>query len=334
MAEKNTLGQYFTTNIKLKDKVLEFMLNKSVDILEPSIGRGDLIKHVLDKRPYVKFDMYEIDSTIEMIETIDKDKIIYKDFIKEHLTKKYKTIIGNPPYIRTKKGNLYIDFIDKCYNLLEDDGELIFIIPSDFFKLTCASKLLNDMMLNGSFTHIYHPHDENMFENASIDILIFRYYKNKLIEKKVIYNDKILHIVNGDGLITFVEEKNNSKIMFKDYFDIYVGIVSGKDSVYKNNKLGNIDVINGEDKIEKYIYLKKFPCENDEITNHLLRFKNELINRKIRKFNEDNWFEWGVQLVALNLIFLYKNKDLLYIITCIYIYISLCQNNILKKIQI
>ena len=64
---------------------------------------------------------------------------------------------------------------------------------------------------------------------------MFRYYKNNLNEKKVLYNDKLLYITNSNGLITFGEENNNS-VMFQDYFDIYVGLVSGKEEVYKNEE--------------------------------------------------------------------------------------------------
>jgi adenine-specific DNA-methyltransferase len=39
---------------------------------------------------------------------------------------------------------------------------------------------------------------------------------------------------------------------------IYVGIVSGKEEVYKNNELGNISVLNGEDKIDRYIYIEEY----------------------------------------------------------------------------
>ena len=34
---KHNLGQYFTTNNELKEKVYEFILNKPSNILEPSI---------------------------------------------------------------------------------------------------------------------------------------------------------------------------------------------------------------------------------------------------------------------------------------------------------
>ena len=292
----NNNGQYFTTDNGLKEKLYSFILNNPIEILEPSIGQGDLVTYIKSKIINITFDMYEIDNNIKLLEAIteyDKKNIIYEDFMKVSIKKLYKTIIGNPPYIRTKKGNLYIDFTEKCYNLLEENGELIFIVPSDFFKLTSCSKLLNLMMSNGTFTHIYHPHNEKLFENASIDIIIFRYCKNNLLEKKVYYNDTIMYIINSDGLITFSDKENKNISMFKDYFDIYVGIVSGKDDVYKNKELGNINVLNGENKIEKYIYIDKFPDQNEKINKHLLENKKVLIQRGIKKFNENNWFEWG-----------------------------------------
>jgi len=313
--KKNTthkLGQYFTTHSQLKEKIFEFILNSPSNILEPSIGQGDLITFISDKFPNITFDMFEIDTKIKLLDKIQKDNVVYGDFMKQKITKKYKTIVGNPPYIRTKKGNLYIDFTEKCYNLLNNNGELIFIVPSDFLKLTSASKLLNNMMTNGTFTHIFHPHNENMFENASIDIIVFRYCKNKLLDKKILYNDKLLYITNSNGLITFGKKENNNNVMFQDYFDIYVGLVSGKEKVYKNKKLGNIEVLNSEDKVDKYIYIKKYPCDNKIINNYLLQHKKELIQRKIRKFNESNWFEWGAPR-NINTINNNLGKDCIYI---------------------
>jgi len=293
MPTKHNLGQYFTTNEELKEKVFDFILNRPSNILEPSIGQGDLITFITDRIPGITFDMYEIDQRIKLLEGIDLDKIIYGDFMKQQITKKYKTIVGNPPYVRTKKGNLYIDFIEKCYNLLDDMGEMIFIVPSDFLKLTCASKLLNIMMTNGTITHIYHPHNEKLFENAAIDVIVFRYCRDKSIEKKVLYNERLLYLTNSNGLITFGNETNDDGVLIKDLFDIYVGLVSGKEEVYKNKELGNIDVLNGENKVDRYIYIESFPCENKEINKYLLQYQEQLITRGIRKFNLNNWFEWG-----------------------------------------
>jgi adenine-specific DNA-methyltransferase len=289
---KHKMGQYFTTNLELKEIVCDFILNDPHNILEPSIGQGDLVSYIMEQKSNITFDMYEIDPQIKMLYNIDRNKIIFGDFMIQKINKLYKTIVGNPPYVRTKTGNLYIDFIEKCFNLLDINGELIFIIPSDFLKLTSATKILNQMMNDGTFTHIYHPNNEKLFEDATIDIIVFRYCKNKLLEKKLLFNEKLMYITNSDGLITFSDNLNENKYLIKDYFDVYVGIVSGKDEVYKNNEFGNINVLNGIDKIDKYIYYEKLP-DNIKLNEYMLSHKKSLLKRGIRKFNEKNWFEWG-----------------------------------------
>ena len=103
-----------------------------------------------------------------------------------------------------------------------------------------------------------------------------------------------MYIINTNGLITFSETPPSSTgILLENYFDVYVGLVTGKEEVYKHAELGNIEVLNGEDKRDKYIYIEQFPSNNPQINSHLLKHKRELLERKIRKFNEKNWFEWG-----------------------------------------
>jgi adenine-specific DNA-methyltransferase len=301
---KNKLGQYFTTHPDLKAKVADFILNGADrPILEPSVGRGDLVEYVLHRSPTILFDMYEIDPSIEILDAIlpQLGRIVYGDFLQQSIENRYRTIIGNPPYVksRSKRGNLYIDFVEKCFRLLDDGGELIFIVPSDFLKLTSSAKLLDEMMAVGTFTHIYHPHNENLFQNASIDVIVFRYCRNAELSKTVLHNDQEMEVVNSNGLITFreiVQIAQNRFIqppLFQDHFDIYVGMVSGREEIYKHPTLGNIEVLNDENQLDRYIYLTQFPSGNAAIDSHLLAHKENLIGRKIRKFSETNWFEWG-----------------------------------------
>jgi len=310
MAIVKELGQYFTTDKTLQAKVNEFILNEPEIILEPSVGRGDLVKSVLNIFPKMKFDCYEIDETIDFI--IDTECIVISDFLKTKIKKKYKTIIGNPPYVKTKKTNLYIDFINKCIDLLKNKGELIFVIPSDFFKLTSAIPTIKKMMDNGSITDIFHPHNENLFKNASIDVIVFRYCKDKSLEKQVMYNDELLYIIESRGLLTFSKTNDNEKTIVNELFNIYVGMVTGRESIYKNAKLGNISLLNGKNKIDKYIFIKKFPSENQKINEYLLKHKKELIERKIKKFKESNWFEWGAPR-NIKVMDNSKDKDCIYI---------------------
>ena len=306
MSNVKKLGQYFTKDFSLQRKISEFILNDPEIILEPSVGRGDLPQYFSK----MKFDCYEIDETIDFI--IDTECIVIGDFLKTKIKKKYKTIIGNPPYVKTKKTNLYIDFINKCIDLLKNKGELIFVIPSDFFKLTSAILTIKKMMDNGSITDIFHPHNENLFENASIDVIVFRYCKDKSLEKQVMYNDELLYIIESRGLLTFSKTNDNEKTIVNELFNIYVGMVTGRESIYKNAKLGNISLLNGKNKIDKYIFIKKFPSEYQKINEYLLEHKEELINRKIKKFNEKNWFEWGAPR-NIKVIQSYKGKECIYV---------------------
>ena len=292
--EKYNKGQYFTTNKNLQKYVYTLIKNKPKIILEPSVGQGDLVDYVLKFDKTIKFHLYEIDKQIKLLKSIT-DKVIYGDFLKQKINTTYDTIIGNPPYVKIKKGkNLYIGFIEKCYELLNENGELIFIVPSDFIKLTSSSNIINIMYNNGTFTDIIHPNDETLFENANIDVIIFRYCKNKKLEKKVLINNELKYLINTDGILTYSNKKEDIILdKFEEYFDIYVGIVNGKEAVYKNQEFGNVKVLNDKDKEEKYILINKFPTDNLKLNEYMLNNKETLISRKIKKFNENNWFEWG-----------------------------------------
>lgn len=312
MTDCHAKGQYFTEDKFLQHTVTGLIFNIPSKILEPSIGRGDLVSCVQERFKNVPIDMYELDNEIVMLEGIKREEIIYGDFMQQTVTNKYDTIIGNPPYIKTATGNLYIDFIDKCYHLLETNGELIFIVPSDFLKLTSAVKIIKEMMINGTFTHIIHPNKENLFKNASIDVIVFRYCKNKSLPKKTLFNDEVKYLIHTNGLITFSDTVELQQHIFKDYFKIGVGMVTGKESIYKNNQFGNIQLLNKKDVKDNYILVTKFPTEKKELNDYLLNHKETLINRKIKKFNEENWFEWGaprnVKLIENNM-----GKECIYI---------------------
>ena len=215
------------------------------------------------------FHMYEIDKTLKLsclLPNSYKESIVYKDFLSETINCKYNTIIGNPPYVKKQGSNLYISFIEKCFGLLKDKGELIFIVPSNFIRLTSSKNLINKMLEEGAFTHILHPNIENLFEGAYIDVIVFRYCKDKsLYGSNILFNDEEKRVVAVEGILTF-EPLNQGEPEFlrgsssvpkflrgtdtcggasdrvdfhntetlDQYFDIFVGMVTGRDSVFKD----------------------------------------------------------------------------------------------------
>ena len=76
-------GQYFTTDPFLKDTVNRLIMNNPKTILEPAVGRGNLIEYVMNKRgdSHINYDMYEIDNTIDVIESVKKYEIQFVDFL-------------------------------------------------------------------------------------------------------------------------------------------------------------------------------------------------------------------------------------------------------------
>jgi adenine-specific DNA-methyltransferase len=330
--KKKSLGQYFTKDVSLKKSVFDFIKNSPTVILEPCIGQGDLVSYVLDKLTTVSFDMYEIDTSIEVLHDIDKATVNYCDFLKTEVSITYDTIIANPPFVRTKKGNLYIDFIEKCYKLLNYGGELIFIVPSDFFKLTSSVKLITQMISSGTFTDIYHPNKENLFEDASIDVLVFRYCKDPTLTNDTNYNSTPMKLIHNNGLITFTKKLDSNQASIRqnlsDVFNIYVGLVSGKEEVFKHPTLSNIEVLNREDRVDKYIFAENFPTNDVEINDYLLQHKPTLMDRAIKSFTEKNWFQWGA---PRNIRVMEQNKGKY----CIYVYNLTRQENVafIGKVQ-
>jgi adenine-specific DNA-methyltransferase len=291
VVDKKNLVQYFTISESLQGFVFDKVKHKNYPLLEPSFGAGHLLQKFKELDPNYPMVLYELDKSVKPTITFNScQEVLYGDFTKQNIDKRFKTIIGNPPYVKKSTGNLYIKFIEICYELLEDDGELVFIVPSDFIKLTSASSIIGKMIGNGSFTDFLFPHDENLFEGASVDVVVFRYQKGIVTTKAIVNNKEMFCNVNN-GIITFSESKIVGTPLL-DYFDVYVGIVSGRDEIYRV-PFGNIDVLNDMGRVQKYIYTEVYPTNDIKINQHLEKNKAELLDRKIKKFTESNWFQWG-----------------------------------------
>jgi adenine-specific DNA-methyltransferase len=308
--KKKRLGQFFTISEELQQFIFDHVKNKLELLLEPSFGAGHLLQKFKNYNDNYPMICYEIDNTITPIVTINNfQQLIYDDFTKQTINQTFKTIIGNPPYVKQKTGNLYIKFIELCYNYLDTNGELLFIVPSDFLKLTSAAKLITKMTETGSFTDFLFPHDENLFDEANIDIVVFRYEKGLKQETSRVNGIEKYYNINN-GIITFSDTKI-SGVIVQNLFNIYVGLVSGKDDIYKVD-FGNVEILTDKDKIEKFILIDSFPCNNEQINNHLLQHKSKLLERRIKTFTDKNWFEWGaprnIETIKRNL-----NKPCIYV---------------------
>jgi adenine-specific DNA-methyltransferase len=290
--KQETLGQYFTKSEVLQNFIFEKVQHKQSLLLEPAFGAGHLLTKFLDSNKDYPILCYEIDSTLKPCVRFTKHQTpIYADFFKQTLTQKFKTIIGNPPFVKQKgQCNLYLQFIETCFEALDDDGELLFIVPSDFMKATNASNLIHLMTRVGRFTDFLFPHDEKLFENAAIDIVVFRYQKGVTMDTTRV-NGKEMICTCRNGILSFTDT-NPRGTAVDELFHVYVGLVSGRDEIYRQ-PFGNLTVRLDKDTTEKFIFADTFPTTDSDINAHLLKHKQALLDRKIKKFSETNWYEWG-----------------------------------------
>ncbi|HRK26241.1 MAG TPA: N-6 DNA methylase [Chitinophagales bacterium] len=196
---KNKFGQYFTPKV-----VAEFMIEladifPSSTILEPSCGEGIFLK-LLQQKGFNNLTAYEIDPHLAN----EFSCVKYESFVSAKIENKFDLVIGNPPYIRWKNletelkqelaksviwnkyfnslcDYLYI-FILKSIELLNQNGQLIFVCPEYWMNTTHSISLRNYMVENGYFEEIYHFNETPVFDKVTVSIVVFKYIKSK--EKK------------------------------------------------------------------------------------------------------------------------------------------------------
>ena len=224
MNKRKNLGQVFTPAV-IVDFMISLMRNKG-SVLEPSAGNGAFTS---------KIDAV----SVELDKTFNQHLNI--DFFDYDITSKFDSIIGNPPYVKGKEillgtrklfnknfksilnptANLYLRFIEKCFHQLEDDGELIFIVPKSLFHSTQAHKLNKLLMSEGSYTHVY---DEKFPEwDARLEAVIFRYQKGLFSNTSIKNGKKVFSYSNDIGQLFFTEKRYT--VNMKDLVNIKVSPV-------------------------------------------------------------------------------------------------------------
>ena len=283
------LGQVFTP-----PNVVAFMLDLCQNrgrILEPSSGDGAFFTTLTEQgRDCVG---------IELDPRVAPPGARVMDFFDYPETERFDSIIGNPPYVRyqdiadntkaklrsplfDKRSNLFLFFIEKCVRHLNPGGELVFIVPREFIKLTAAKKMNAWLYEQGSITHFYETGDVRIFGEHTPNCAIFRFEKGRF-DRRMADGRTFTEV---DGQLMFL--RNDHQVRFSDIFTVKVGAVSGADSIY-THPAGNMEFVcsktieTGETR--RMLYGITHP--------HLEQHKTELLARRVREFDESNWWEWG-----------------------------------------
>ncbi len=287
MQNVTKLGQVFTP-----DRVVEQMLHLRHNfgsILEPSAGTGAFLSRLEAGAVGI-----EIDATLNQ-----DTRVIPGDFFAYSLRHRFDTIMGNPPYVRFQdigaktraklplerfeaRSNLYLFFIDKCIDHLKPEGELIFITPRDFLKAASARHVNQRLFAEGSMTHYYELGDQVVFSGFFPNCAIWRWVKGRQSRQMVTGGQFLCQ----DGYISFSEP---APTRLGDCFEVRVGAVSGADAIFADSRRGCTDFVCSttarDGKYRRMIY--------NRMDQSLWPHKAALLRRKVRQFDESNWWEWG-----------------------------------------
>lgn len=284
-------GQVFTPDL-IVERMLSMRQNKGT-VLEPSAGIGVFWKAI------------EGCVGIEIDKDICPIGCLNQDFFTYPTSNKFDSVIGNPPYVAFKnilditkenlfsycnlgeKANLYLYFIRKCFDHLNEGGEMIFITPREFVNAT-SSRSLNELLYNhGTITHFFDEGEKRIFLDAQPNCCIWRYEKGNMSHTTETYSGvKSNKLINGQLLFTNLVYS----VKFSDVFLPKVGGVSGMDEIYTSEQ-GNYDFVvsstNTTGKTRRMIY--------DDEQPHALLIKHRLLlkNRKIKSYSDYDWWTWG-----------------------------------------
>ncbi len=302
------LGQVFTPQA-IVECMLKLVRNRG-RVLEPACGDGAFLKHFPDALG-IEIDPRHAPAGAEVM-----------NFFELPEDERFATIIGNPPYVRYQdissgtrrlargsvldgRANLYLFFIEKCLRHLEPDGELIFITPRDLLKATSAVPLNRLLHAAGTITDFIDLGDTHLFDDATPNCAIWRFQRSDLSRRtRYAALDQAegaeglreprwekRRFLESAGHLLFV--RHEYPLHLSDIAFVKVGAVSGADDVYASETFGNRDFVcsttAADGKVRRMLW-----CEAGETPpDALLPHKERLIARRIRKYDETNWWQWG-----------------------------------------
>jgi tRNA1(Val) A37 N6-methylase TrmN6 len=275
--EKKSQGIYFTppNTIQTNISLLKPYMNNIKSVLEPSCGSCEYIL-ALNKENN-DLDITSVELNHEIYDSIkkysnEKIQIINGDFLTFDTSKKYDLIIGNPPYFVIKKDsvdkqyydyfdgrpNIFILFIIRSLNLLNENGILSFILPQNFLNCLYYNKTRQYIDEHFNIIHISECKDSYM-ETTQKTVLI-------IIQKKSGTNEQYILKINDYlifGTKNNIEELKllyeNSTSLSKLNFEVNIGTVVWNqckkiltDDSTKTRLIYSSDIVNGELILQKY----------------------------------------------------------------------------------
>lgn len=165
---RQLMNQYFTPTWAASMLVQRHFPNLGPQdvVLEPSCGDGRFLMAIPDN---VKAYGVELDPDMACRARANSGRdIVLGDFLSVDLPVTPTVVIGNPPY----RADLIDGFIDRCYDLIDYDGRIGFLLP--VYYLQTASKVVD---LNRRFSMTQELLPRNLFHRLACPIMWVNFVK-------------------------------------------------------------------------------------------------------------------------------------------------------------
>lgn len=334
MTKQKSTGSFYTpfelSNFIIKYLSNNIVKRNSLSILEPSVGDGSFINALvnnIDKKHTINITIIDINKTeLEKANAkainskiFDNIQSYNKDFLNFYYdnSEKYSIILGNPPYVKSnlltnnqlelcqklhneanlknyRIKNLWTPFVIGSCHMLNENGIIAFVLPTDLLQVKYAEEIRNYLTNNFERIEIF-TLDRFTFSDIEQHTMILFAYKKSTNKGTFFYSiDDMKNIaytnISSNGLMIYeskwthynLNQKEikllngiNKKLDKVDKFvDSKPGIVTGANKYF----ILNYETVNRY-KLHKYVepILQKslFLKTNIEVTENIIQILKE-----------------------------------------------------------
>lgn len=290
------LGRLKFNITKLVDEILdqlpsEVWSSSTSTFLDPAIAGGQFVSAIEHRLREAGHSNKNIASRVYGYESnrmrinyaINKYKLVgtyvNRNFLKEDSVMKFDVVVGNPPYQKenNQNGKLYPSFYLKSYELLKEDGYILFVTPSAWLKRAALifTKLRKNILENDL---LYVNLDAGKYFDVGESICSFIVKKTKSnIKTKVILDSNEYSVdLNSEIKLVLTDEDKlwesiNNKIISANFPKI-----DWREDVHDHqNKLISKGII-AKERSKTYKYPIYYTASQKQYANHLFGDKDSL----------------------------------------------------------